>query len=272
MFRLALIVAVLTAAPVAAHDYWLLPDTFTPKAGKGVVLNVRLHVGEAFKSDQEIAYAVKPLAKLELLTSQGRAAADTITAPNAGDKPAHPVPLEHAGTSVLRIDRNWSAITLKADKFTAYLKEEGLDHVIAAREKAGEAGADGKERYRRCLKTIVQAGDAPGSEATHRFGQTLEIIPAKNPYSLKAGDELPIMLEFDAKPLAGVKVTAWHRAAKDLTAVTATTDKDGKVSLKLPKSGTWIVRTVYMRKAAADKLAPDADWESFWASVTFAVP
>ena len=43
---------------------------------------------------------------------------------------------------------------------------------------------------------------------------------------MKAGDELPITVLFNDKPLAGLKVTAFNRDSDTLTTVSATTDKD----------------------------------------------
>ena len=268
MNRAACLLALIAAAPAGAHDFWLVPDTFAPKAGAPV--DVRMYVGERFKPEQEVAYSAKRTAALELVT-----ATKTFTdfpLLKDGEKPAYRFKMPAANTAVLRADRGWSSITLAADKFTAYLKDEGLDAAIEARAAAGESGAPGVERYRRCLKTILHAGGEPDDTPTRAVGQVFEIVPAKNPYALKAGDELPVKVLCEGKPLAGVKVSALHRAGDTLTAVSATTDKDGKAAFKLTKSGPWVVRAVHMRRVAEKSPNPPADWESFWASVTFAVP
>jgi hypothetical protein len=51
--------------------------------------------------------------------------------------------------------------------------------------------------------------------------------------------------------------------------VTARTDGRGRATLKLDRPGFWLVKAVHMIPAPADA---GADWESFWASLTFAVP
>ena len=265
MNRFAILLCLLVAAPAAAHDYWLVPETFTPKDGANVP--VRMYVGEALKPEQEVAYSAKKTVTVRLVTAKGVAKVQEM---QDGAKPAFAFKMEGTGTAVLRVDRDWSSITLKADKFTAYLKEEGLAAIVKARAAAGESDADGKERYRRCLKTIADAGGKPDDTPTKPVGQVFEIVPAKNPYALKAGDELPLVVLFEDKPLAGLKVTAYHRDGDTLTDATATTDKDGKAALKLPKAGGWVVRAVHMRRVAEKN--PAADWESFWASVTFRLP
>lgn len=269
MNRPALLLCLFVAAPAQAlaHDYWLVPETFAPKPGADVP--VRMYVGEGLKPEQEVAYASKKTAALQLVTA-GKVVKDFPELKD-GAKPAFAFKMDGQGTAVLRVDRDWSAITLKADKFTAYLKEEGLDEVVKARAAAGEADADGKERYRRCLKTIV-SGAKPDDTPTKPLGQVFEIVPGKNPYALKAGDQLPVVVLFEEKPLAGLKVAAHHRDGDALTTATATTDKDGKAALKLTKGGVWVVRAVHMRRVTEKDPTPAADWESFWASVTFRVP
>lgn len=268
MTRPAALAVLLAAAPAAAHDYWLVPDTFTPKPG--VDVPVRMYVGDAFKAEQDVAHQPKRTAKLELHAG-GRAVTD-FPGLKDGAKPAFTFTAPKAGTAVLRVDRDWSTLTMKPDKFAAYLKEEGFDDVLKARDAAGETDTDGRERYRRCLKTVVQVGPDGDDTPTKPFGHRFEITPAKNPFALKAGDALPVTVTFDGKPLAGVKVTAWHRDGDALTAATGITDRDGKASLKLTKSGAWVVRAVYMRRVVEKNPDPPADWESFWAAVTFAVP
>ncbi len=264
----SLLLLLVLAAPALGHDYWLVPDTFAPKNGANV--SVRMYVGEAFKPEQEVAYSAKKSAALQLVTAKKTFTDFPLV--KDGTKPAFAFKQDAPNTAVLRVDRDWSSITLKADKFTAYLKEEGLEGIITARAAAGEADADGKERYRRCLKTIVHAGGEPDDTPTKSVGQVFEIIPATNPYALKVGDELPITVRFEDKPLARLKVTAWHRDGDRLTSAFVTTDKDGRAAFKLTKSGPWVVRAVHMRRAAEKNPNPPAEWESFWASVTFAVP
>jgi hypothetical protein len=51
--------------------------------------------------------------------------------------------------------------------------------------------------------------------------------------------------------------------------VSARSDKDGRVRLRLPHAGMWMVKAVHMIPAPA---GTQADWQSFWASLTFDLP
>ena len=89
----------------------------------------------------------------------------------------------------------------------------------------------------------------------------------KNPYTLAGGGELPVRLLYQGKPLAGALVMALQRGRPDK--VTARSDSRGRALLKLDRPGFWLVKAVHMIPAPADA---GADWESLWASLTFALP
>ena len=48
--------------------------------------------------------------------------------------------------------------------------------------------------------------------------------------------------------------------------LSARTDKDGRVRLKLRPGGMWLIKAVHMIPAPAGS---NAEWQSFWASLTF---
>ena len=80
--------------------------------------------------------------------------------------------------------------------------------------------------------------------------------------------ELPVQVLFESQPLADVQVAAMGRRGKKVTINRARTDKAGRVELKIDHAGEWIVRLVYLRRCSEPEMA---DWESFWAAMTFGV-
>jgi hypothetical protein len=179
-----------------------------------------------------------------------------------------PVKFEDPGTHVIIYDSKPSLITLEPAPFEDYLREEGLETVIAERARLGEAAKPGRERYQRCNKTIVTAdgrGDATFGVAT---GQRLEIIPLDNPADVRPGGTLRCKLLFNGQPLAAAKVRAWHRAGDNLTTLDGQTSAAGEVTFTLPAAGEWMLSTVNMVRVKDGK---DADWESTWGNLTFAI-
>ena len=49
----------------------------------------------------------------------------------------------------------------------------------------------------------------------------------------------------------------------------ARTDSDGRVHLTLKQGGMWLVKAVHMVPAP---VGANADWQSYWASLTFELP
>jgi uncharacterized GH25 family protein len=91
----------------------------------------------------------------------------------------------------------------------------------------------------------------------------------EDPYSLRPGAELPVRLLFDGAPLAGALVVGLAAAAPGERQAVRT-DAGGRARLRLGRAGPWLLKAVHMVRAGDG--AADADWESYWASTTFAVP
>ena len=51
------------------------------------------------------------------------------------------------------------------------------------------------------------------------LGLTLELIPERSPYALRVGDELPVVLRYEGKPLAGALVMALHTSSETLAQI-----------------------------------------------------
>ena len=257
---LAALAAVCLAAGARAHDFRVQPDRYAVAAGETVRL--RLFVGEAFDG---LPFLRDPrhMKRFDVVGPDGRAAVpgerNRITVGRIG--PLAP------GAHVVGYQSTYTLLTLAADRFDSYLKKEGFDAVRALRAERGETGAPGREAYARSAKTVVvAAGAAAGHDAV--LGLALELVPERAPDAVRAGEAMPVRLLLDGAPLAGAPVTAWARAAPDRPA-RARTDAAGRAELRLPHAGAWLVRAVHMRPAAPGR---DADWESVWASLTFAVP
>ena len=262
-FGLACLFAVLAAGAVQAHNFWIEPSTLTPAPGQRVA--VRLRVGIDLKGD--------PVPRDPSLMKR------FVAAGPSGDSPVPGVPnTEPAGFEAFAVpglytivyDSGRSPLELDAAKFEEYLKDEGLETISARRARQGKSAAGAKEVFSRCAKALLAVGNGSGSGWDRVFSQRLELVAEKNPYALAAGGELPVRLLYEGKPLAGALVMALQRDRPDkVDKVMARTDAKGRVTLKLDRPGFWLVKAVHMIPAPPDA---GADWESFWASLTFALP
>jgi uncharacterized GH25 family protein len=260
--RVALLAAALAlAAPAFAHDFWIEPSTFRPAVGS--TLGVGLFVGQGFRGD---ALPRNPamIARFVLVTDAGQ----TPIGGRAADEPAGSVRIDQPGLALIGYRSLDSQVSLEAAKFEAYLKEEGLEAVIGARAKSGDSQKPSRELFSRSAKSLVEAGGEGSVGYDRVLGLTLELVPEKNPYAMKAGDALPVRLLYEGKPLPGALVIALSHDDPE-TKVAQRTDADGRVTLRLAKEGAWLVKAVHMVPVTG---SPNADWRSIWASLTFALP
>jgi uncharacterized GH25 family protein len=186
--------------------------------------------------------------------------------PRGSMLPWFSVAFPQAGSHVLAYESHPSEVTLAADKFHAYLHDEGLDAIIRQREAAGTAQTPGRERFRRSAKTLLKVGGLADGASTRVTGQRFETVPLDDPLSAAAGDSLRFELRFQGQPRGGVLVKAWHQLGRQTTVLRATTDAQGRVAFVFPFAGSWMLNAVHMVAASG---AAELDWDSFWSSLTF---
>lgn len=249
-------------APAFAHEFWIAPTTFRPEPGE--VVHLHLRVGERFVGEPVRRNDAKIERFVAIDPSTGKES--PVPGPDGAD-PAGTIRASGKGVHVVGYRGRHSSIVLEAEKFESYLKEEGLERVIEARAKAGTSAAPGREIYSRCAKALLESPGGDGRGFDRALGFTLEIVPRENPFALKPGDSLPLALLYEGRPLEGALVVAMNAGSPDAR-VEARTDANGMVKLALGKPGAWLVKTVHMRPVT-DR--DDADWESFWGSLTFDV-
>jgi len=185
-----------------------------------------------------------------------------------GAEPAGAIDVQQTGIAVVGYRSLPQHVELAAPDFERYLAMEGLDAIIKDRADHGSSAAPGREIFSRAAKSLLAVGGGrPASGHDRVLGLTLELIPEKSPWALQAGDELPVVLRYEGKPLAGALVMALHQSGEKLAAIRS--DDAGRVRVPLSRSGVWLVKAVHMIPAPA---GADADWESIWASLTFELP
>jgi hypothetical protein len=237
---------------------WIEPATFSPQAGE--IVAVRLRVGQDLLGD--------PLPRDPALVNQFIVEDAGGRKPVVGRDGADPAGFVRAaapGLLVIGYSSNPSRVELAADKFNQYIKDEGLDAVAALRAHRNELGAAAHEMFSRCAKSLVLAGSPSEMQGDRQLGFTLELVAERNPYTLRAGQDLPVRLTYQNRPLAGALVVAMNRLNPS-EKLSARTDSDGRVRLRIRPGGMWLIKSVHMIPAPAGS---GAEWASFWASLTF---
>ena len=255
---------IVLAGRASAHDFWIQPETFSPAPGKPVQL--RLLVGDALEVESERVFEKKGTIRFVSVSAAGTS--DLMASGMEGKKPFAQITFDRPGSWWVGLERERKTIRLDADKFNDYLAEEGLERILEQRRLLGEDRKPGRERYSRYVKCLVQAGGKSDETWKKLAGHRLEIEPLADPSSLRTGAVLKVRVLFEGKPLANVPLFALHREGEKVSRQKLTTAMDGTAELKLTHAGLWLVRLVHMRRCPDRE---EADWESFWSALTFAV-
>ena len=257
----AIILSALANRPLLAHDMWIEPNNFFPESGD--LVSLKLKVGQNMLGD--------PLPRESQLIQQFivvDAAGNRPVMGREGANPAGFVRASQPGMLIVGYRSNPSTVDETAEKFNQYLREEGLDSIAALRAQRGQTNAPVREMFSRCAKSLLLSGPAIATQADKVLGFTLELVAERNPYLLRAGEDLPLRLTYENRPLQGALVIAMNRTNPG-EKVSGRTGADGRVRLHLKPGGMWMVKAVHMIPAPA---GADAQWQSFWASLTFEIP
>jgi hypothetical protein len=170
--------------------------------------------------------------------------------------PAGIVRMENGTAAVVGYRSKPAFLSMPPEKFEQYLRDEGLDTVLAARTQRGESKQPSREIYSRCAKTLLGVR----GDFSRPFGFRLELTPES-----LAANRVVVRLDYESHPLANALVIAMHRDDPSLR-IRIRSDAHGRATFSLPKTGVWLIKSVHMIDAPPTS---GAEWESLWASLTF---
>ena len=178
------------------------------------------------------------------------------------------------GTYVIGVSTAAKTIELSAEDFNTYLEHDGVLDVLEARKKEETLDKPALELYSKHVKAIYQVGDERSNSFRHKMDYPIEIVPRQNPYDLKKGDAIDVLVLRDGNPVAHQLVYASHAgyhghddAGAHIEAVKTRTDEKGMAHVTLSESGVWYIRLIHMAKHPD----PEIDYESNWATLTFEI-
>ncbi len=253
------------ATAVQAHEFWMVPDRFSPPVRGEVELALR--VGENFVGDP-VGFG-RPMAESLRWFSRGGEVVLTPQLPDHLAQDSVALAFDRPGAQLIVLDTQPFTITLSADTFNAYLREEGLERVLAQRKATGQDAQPGRERYRRHVKTLLRVGGQSDASFGVRAGQTLEIVPLADPQRLRPGAALPLQVLFNGAPLEGALVKVWNQRGAQLNVLRTRTDAAGRSTTTLPWAGVWMASVVHMVPTTDGQ---GQDWDSHWGNLTFEMP
>jgi len=263
------------ATVLSAHDMFLKLQSFflKPRAQASIAL----YNGTFDKSENVITRDRMQDVSVAGPNSE-RTYPDTSQWYNAGAVSMLEIKTGGAGTYVVGVSTKPKMIALAAKDFNEYLQHDGVLDVYDTRQKNNALEKDARELYSKHIKTIVQVGDKRSDGFKARLGYPLEIVPLQNPYALKEGEVLEVLVLRDGKPVTNQLVYAnfagHHEHAKTPDgeerhdeAVNTRTDANGIAKIKLEEHGQWYIRLIHM----VPSNQKDVDYESNWATLTFEI-
>lgn len=242
-----------------AHEFWLQPQKFFFAVGEKALINFKVgenFSGEAWDLDRH---------KVERLELHNSAGVTDYKSDIKKEKPNVEIFLSDLGTQLIVMQSDNAFSDLDGPKFNEYLKEDGLDDVLYAREKNNELNKRGTEFYSRHTKLLLQVGNRQDNTYSKVVGLPLEIVPEKNPYLVKLGESNKFKILWEGKPLFGARVKVWNKKDGQIAIQNIYSQKDGTIEFPFSNTGAWMVSVV---KMVPSKTA-GADWQSYWGSFVF---
>lgn len=250
-----LFTALLAPAILSAHDFWIEPSSFRPAVGETVT--VALRVGQDFLGDP-VPRTARLIETFVVRDAQKQWAVNGFE----NQDPAGLFRIERNGVAVVAYRSKANPLELTPEKFAEVLKLEGVEWIGELRAKRGQTNQPDREHFFRYAKSLLRTGKVPASAIKPITGFRYDIVPESDPWSAKP---LRVRLLLDGKGVGGALVTAISRDDANVR-VAVRSDSQGRATLKLPRGGVWLVKSVYMTEAPRDS---GVDWESLWASMTF---
>ena len=249
----------------AAHDFWVQPFKFWIAPNTSVMTTLQVGHGEFRQRWTADAGRVLRFNSV----GPGGAITDHLRELRVGSmNQDHMIAFGGPGTHVLALQTSYAESTLPGIRFTDYLKQEGLTPALLLRKQTRTEDQPGREIYSRRAKALVQVGpatDAPQPWVTQPVGLSLEIVPDVNPYAPAAGQELPVRVLLDGRPLPGATVMLNNLQFDGRPLQTVLTDVAGRAVFRFPRTGAWQLNVLWTR---ALKGNPKADFDTTFSSLT----
>jgi uncharacterized GH25 family protein len=258
---LAVVVASCMGSPAAAHDTWLQPRRTAVLPGTIAQLDLT-------SSDKFAVFdnAIKP-DRIEAARARLNGKTFDIR-PGAPEKKSLElrVALPDPGVATLWLSLAPQSIEMNRKQVQHYLDEIDAPPLLTQAWFAGKGAKPWREIYSKHAKTFVRVGRPKGDRSwSEPVGMALEIVPERDPTTLRAGDEFPVSVFKNGTPLIDFSLGIMregrtNRAFKK-------TDAAGRAVFKLARAGKWLLRGTELRSSNK----PGIDWESDFTTLLFVV-
>ena len=255
------------AGSAGAHDLFVAfskPGTAAGEANTALVNNGTF---------DESAGAVTRARLQDVSLSHGgaKAAPDLASWKEVGKQSQLTVHPAGEGTYLLGVSTMASTSTRTASEFGKYLELEDLPDTLATYD-ASKFPNGVTYSYTKHARAIGQVGTKLTDDFAASLGYPLEIRLARNPGSVKVGEQLSFQVLQQATPVPNLRVYVGHRADTPVkgghgSATLLRTDAQGQASFQVNAAKTWYIHTNHMVPSTQKGL----DFVSDRASLSFEI-
>lgn len=243
-----------------AHDAWI--ETNRTETGE---ISLAFRIGHAGESEP---WTARP-DRVSGFVSHGQSGITDLQARLGRADQTAPllIPFAPDATHVVTVNSFRAFIELEAEKFNAYVEEEGITPIAVARAASGSFNLPGTELYSRHLKAIVPAlsGECLPQRVSQPTGQRLEILPVDGTIGANGEPMLTVEVRYLGVPAEGVTLHVNDIVAGEATA-TPLTGPDGRAEITLPDTNAWYVHAAWSEPLAMPERG--ADYVTAFASLS----
>lgn len=264
--RLLTLLFAIAAAPAAAHEFWIEPESYIVDAEN--IMTADLVNGQDFSGGRQ-PYLSQRFVKFQAF-SQGRLS--NVPGRN-GDSPAVSMDPIADGLHIFSYQSTPATLDYESwEKFQKFVDHKKFGDVRPQHDARGLPESGFTEVYTRFSKTLIGVGAASGADGF--TGLETEIVALTNPYTDDLSGGMIFQLYYDREPRANAAFEVFEKAADDTVTVTFyETDAAGQVTVPVKAGHSYMADAVILREPAS-QLADEtgAVWETLWANITWAVP
>jgi hypothetical protein len=246
-----------------AHESWLQPvHFFVDQAGPQVV-HLTSGMGEHYSRPETAVEASRIVGSGVFFDRQKLAltAADT-----AGGSLRLSWTPTGAGVATLWVELAPRTLELPDSLINEYFDEIGASPALRKQWTDTPAPKQWRESYAKFAKSYVRVGATNTKPAfTAAAGLKLEIIPDRDPTSLRVGDRLGLRVLFEGKPLPAFTIAVFREGGSKPSFIK--TDAKGLTMTRLDHAGGMLLAGVHLRRVHE----PNLEWRSDFTSMTFPV-
>ena len=247
-------------------ECWLQPDKFIYKWNEDI--NIRLFTGENFEgSDSEDGHS--GLATLSVYFDGMK---DDLPG-DYSDENFDSIQLKilDEGTAMVVYNSFDTLSGMESEEFNVRLEKKGLSKVLDYRKQNNEMNSAGYLNHQQSVKTIFQVGKKYNNTFKIETSLPVDFIPQQNPYSLREGDSLEVLVLFQNEPISKQPIRLWHKKEMRTIITELITNEKGLIKFPVTLEGIWMLSTEKSeRQIVIEKTGPIINsWQSFTGSCTW---